>query len=313
MNAPSESFQLPPQMATGAPAVDNLYNIVLWFSIVFTVGITGAMLYFVQKYRRRSKGRNELQVPDLTKLEIFWTVTPVLFIVWLFHIGWETYITNATAAEGALEIRVRGKKWSWTFEYPTGQNEPAELWLPVNKPVKLILSSDDVLHSFFIPAFRLKRDAVPGLYSHLAFTPNVVGEAQVFCAEYCGTSHSNMLAKIHVVTEAEYLKHVDELDKAPEGKTPAEWGKDLFVKNGCPTCHSVDGSKSNGPSLKGVFGTSQPIIGSGPTVADENYLRESILRPQAKIVDGYATLQMPLFKLKDPQVDALIAYIKTLK
>ncbi|MBL8613662.1 MAG: cytochrome c oxidase subunit II [Myxococcales bacterium] len=311
------TFQLPAQMAVAAEEIDYLYYFVYWFSVVFFVGIVGVSLYFLWKYKRRP-GQKPEHVPDPTKLELFWTITPVLFIGYLFHASFSAYIKQATAAEGAMEIRVRARKWAWDFEYPNGSREGGQLYLPVNKPVKLVMSSDDVIHSFYVPAFRAKRDAVPGLYSHLAFTPNVKGEAQVYCAEFCGTSHSGMLAKIIVVDEEQYKKHLDELDKMPEkcGEkpcTPATWGEQLFVKNGCPSCHSRDGSKSLGPSLKGVFGTPQPIAGSGPVTADENYLRESILRPNAKIVEGYTTVQMPPFVFKDPQVDAIIAYLKTLK
>lgn len=307
-------------MAEGAPPIDALYMDIYWFSLVFLVAITAALLYFVVKYKRK-KGVRPERTRDLTKLEIFWTITPLVFLVIIFHVSFDTYVKNATAAEGAMEIRVRAKKWSWEFEYPNGSREAKELYLPVHKPVKLILSSDDVIHSFFIREFRAKRDAVPGQYSYIAVTPSELGDAQVFCAEFCGTSHSDMLATIHVVTDDQFKKHMDDMDKMPEtcgdsGKepcTPALWGRTLFVKNGCTTCHSVDGSKGTGPSLKGVFGTMQPLQVGPDVMADENYLRESILRPQAKIVKGFTNAQMPLFVFKDPQVDALIAYLKTLK
>ena len=312
-----ETFQLPVQMSAAAADVDALYYGIYWFSVAFTVAIYGATLYFIVKYKRRPGVKPEA-TPDLLKLEIFWTITPVVFIVFLFHIAFTTYIKNVTPAEDAMEIRVRGKKWSWEFEYPNGSREPQQLTIPVNKPVKLVLSSDDVLHSFFIPAVRMKRDAVPGLYSTVAFTPNKKGDAQVFCAEYCGTSHSAMLAMIHIVDDAEYLEHLDKLDKMPEmcdgiSCTPQTWGKQLFSKYACTTCHSIDGSRGRGPSLKGVFGTMQPTMQSGEVMADENYVRESILRPQAKIVMGFTDTQMPVFVMKDNQIDALIAYVKSLK
>jgi cytochrome c oxidase subunit 2 len=312
MRVDPPTFQLPLQAAEGAAEIDGLYYFVYWFSVIFFVAIVGAMLYFVWAYRRR-KGVKAEPTKDLTKLELFWTITPLIFIVYLFHVSFAVYIKNVTVAEGAMEIRVRAKKWAWEFEYPTGSREPGVLYLPVGKPAKLVLSSEDVLHSFYVPAFRAKRDAVPGVYSHIALTPTVKGEYQVFCAEYCGTSHSGMLAKVYVVSEEEYVKHLDDIDKPPPGQTPAEWGKSLFEKSGCPTCHSRDGSRLVGPSLKGVAGTMQPIIGGPAVMADENYLRESILRPQAKIVEGYTQQQMPPFVFKEPQLDAMIAYLKTLK
>jgi cytochrome c oxidase subunit II len=317
----ASSWQLPPAMSDTAPPVDSTYNFIFWFSVVFTVVITVLMVFFVAKYKRR-KGVKSEPTGHFNRLEIFWTVTPTLFIGVLFHVGFSSYIKNATAAEGATEIRVRAKKWSWEFEYPTGDRVPGELTLEKGRPYKMIISSEDVLHSFFIPEFRLKRDAVPGQYSFIAFTPTVAGNANVFCAEYCGTSHSGMLATIKIVEPKEYKEFVDTLGKCigtPEECKPEKYGETLFTKNACTTCHGVGGSgdiagsKSPGPKLAGIFGTMQPMMTGPGVMADENYIRESILRPNAKIVQGYSTVQMPAFVLKDDQLDAIIAYLKTLK
>lgn len=328
-----DNFQLPPAMADTAEHVDKAYDFIFWFSVVFTVAITAALLYFIVKYKRVPGVKPE-PTGHFMKLELFWTITPTIFIFFLFHAGFTGYIRNATAAEGATEIRARGKKWSWEFEYPTGDRVPGiaanggvgGLHLQVGKPYKMIISSDDVLHSFYIPEFRLKRDAVPGQYSFIAFTPTKTGPAHVFCAEYCGTNHSAMLAEIYVETPEEHKKFLDSLGKKPEtcGNppgpcTPEKWGETLFVGNQCPTCHGVGGtgqiggSKSTGPRLAGIFSTMQPLMTGGPVMADENYIRESILRPQAKIVQGYGNVQMPVFVFKDDQIDALIAYVKSLK
>jgi len=321
---PPASWQLPPAMSDTAPPVDGVYNFIFWFSVVFTVVITFLMLYFVVKYKRKPGVRPE-PTGHFNRLEIFWTVTPTIFIGVLFHVGFSSYIKNATAAEGATEIRVRGKKWSWEFEYPSGDRLPSELVLEQGRPYKMIISSEDVLHSFFIPEFRLKRDAVPGQYSFIQFTPTVTGPAQVFCAEYCGTTHSGMLATVKVVTPAEYKEFEKTLGKCSEGpeicddKHPERWGEKLFAKNACTACHGtggtgmIAGSKSPAPALVGVFNTMQPMMTGPALMADENYLRESILRPNAHIVQGYSNVQMPAFVLKDSQLDALIAYIKSLK
>jgi cytochrome c oxidase subunit 2 len=316
------SWQLPPAMADTAPPVDSTYNFIFWFSVVFTVVITALMLFFVVKYKRR-KGVKSEPTGHFNRLEIFWTVTPTIFIAVLFHVGFASYIKNATAAEGATEIRVRAKKWSWEFEYPSGDRAPGELTLEVGRPYKMIISSDDVLHSFFIPEFRMKRDAVPGQYSFIQFTPTVVGNAQVFCAEYCGTSHSGMLASVKILSHEDYKKFESELGKCPLGpelcKQPEKWGEMLFTKNACPTCHGaggsgqIAGSKSPGPKLAGIYNTMQPLATGPGIMADENYLRESILRPNAKIVQGYTQVQMPAFVMKDEQLDAVIAYVKSLK
>ncbi len=318
----ASSWQLPPAMSDGAPAVDSTYNFIFWFSVVFFVLITVATMYFVVKYRRRVGLKSE-PTGHFNRLEIFWSVTPVIFCAVLFHVGFHTYIQNATAAEGATEIRVRAKKWNWEFEYPSGDRAPGELTLEVGRPYKMIISSEDVLHSFFIPEFRLKRDAVPGQYSFIAFTPTVVGNAQVFCAEYCGTSHSGMLATVKILSREDYKKFESEFGKCPLGaelcKNPANWGKELFVKNACTTCHGpegaglIAGTKSPGPKLAGIYNTMQSMTTGPGIMADENYIRESILRPNAHIVQGYTTVQMPAFVMKDDQLDAIIAYLKSLK
>lgn len=314
------NWQLPPAMGDAAPEIDGAYNFIFWFSVVFTVVVTVSMLYFIHKYKRRPGVKSE-PTGHFNKLEIFWTVTPSLFIIFLFHVGFSSYIKNATAAEGATEIRVRAKKWNWEFEYPTGDREPSELTLELGRPYKMIISSEDVLHSFYIPEFRMKRDAVPGQYSFITFTPTVAGKAHVFCAEYCGTSHSGMLANVTVLPHDEYKqweKKLGSCSGTPEECQPAKWGARLFEKYGCPTCHGpggageIAGSKSPGPRLAGIYGTMQPLM-TGEQMADDNYIRESVLRPNAKIVKGYTTVAMPPFVMKDQQLEAIIAYLKSLK
>jgi cytochrome c oxidase subunit 2 len=307
------SFQLPPAFSAAASDVDDIYNAMYWFSLFFTVAITGATLWFIVKYRRK-KG-DVLEPPgNVTLLEITWTVIPVLFIVVLFHIGFKGYVAQAVPYENAIEIRVRGTRWKWEFEYPNGMRENGVLNLPINKPVKLILSSDDVIHSFYVPGMRLKKDAVPGMYSSISFLPNQLGDAQVFCAEYCGTSHSAMLAMVHIVSQQQYDDYLKEGPQRPDGLTDAQWGEKLFAQNNCNTCHSRDGSRSPGPTFQHVFGRDE-MMGTPPNMLikiDDNYLHESIQKPQAKIVLGFTQVQMPQFSLSEKQIDALIAYLKTL-
>jgi cytochrome c oxidase subunit 2 len=311
-------------MADTAPPIDKAYDFIFWFSVVFFVAVNVAMIYFVMKYKRRPGVRPE-PTGHFMKLELFWTITPTIFIFFLFHAGFTGYVRNSTAAEGATEIRVRAKKWSWEFEYPSGDRVASELTLEKGRPYKMIISSEDVLHSFYIPEFRMKRDAVPGQYSFIQFTPTVSGDAHVFCAEYCGTSHSGMLASVKVLETDKYKEWEKTLGKMPAQCgtppvpcDPTKWGADLFLKNGCPTCHGpggtgeIAGSKSPGPKLVGLFGRMENCT-TGQVMADENYIRESVLRPQAKTVAGYTTVQMPPFVFKDDQIDAIIAYIKSLK
>jgi cytochrome c oxidase subunit 2 len=310
---PPTTFQLPAAFSAAANDVDDIYYAMYWFSLVFTVAITGAVLWFIFKYRR--KPGDKLEPPgNVTVLEITWTVIPILFIVVLFHIGFKGYVAQAVPYEGALEIRVRGTRWKWEFEYPNGMRENGVLSLPIDKPVKLILSSDDVIHSFFVPGFRLKKDAVPGMYSSISFVPNVLGDAQVFCAEYCGTSHSAMMAMVHIVTQQQFDDYMKVGPQRPDGLTDAQWGEKLFLQNNCNTCHSRDGSKSPGPTFQHLFGRDEMMgTPAGMSIKiDDNYVHESIQKPQAKIVLGFTSVQMPQFSLSEKQIDALIAYLKTL-
>ena len=306
--------QLPKAMSSGAPAYDELYYFIYYFSVVFFVAIVAVSLYFVVKYKRKPGDKPEKTLVDMTKLEIFWTVVPILIVPFLFHIGFKDFVTNAVAADGSLEIRVRAKQWLWDFEYPNGMRENNVILFPVNTPIKMVMSSDDVIHSFYIPEFRLKKDVVPGLYSTLTFTPTELGDAHVFCAEFCGTSHSGMLATVKVVTRAEYDAYVKEGPKKPEDLSEAQWGEKLFTQNGCSVCHSRDGvTKSQCPNLKGIWHRDETMTTNTVVHVDENYIAESIRKPQAKIVMGYTNLLMPTFALTDRQVDAIIAYFKTLQ
>jgi len=305
-----DNFQLPEQLSTGAAEVDELYMFIYWFSAIFTAGIVAVMIYCIVKFRRRPGVKAEPVGHNLV-MELVWTFGPVVFIAALFHLGFKVYVHNAVPAEGAMEIRARGRQWLWEFEYPTGMRSTNELRLPLGRPVKFIISSDDVLHSFYVPGARLKRDAVPGMYNNISFTPNRLGDMQVFCAEYCGTSHSGMLATIKVVTPEEFdkfLKEGETFDGPPEA-----WGEKIYSQQACKTCHSVDGSKMPGPTWKGLWGKTETMADGSTVKVDENYVHESILKPQAKITAGFTTTQMPPFTLNDKQIDAVIAYMKTLK
>lgn len=306
-----ENFQLPEALSTDAANVDALYMLVYYISVAFTVAVTGTMLFFVWKYRRRPGVKAE-PVTHNTTLEVTWTVLPIFFVAVLFHLGFKEYAHEALAGDNALEIGVRGQQWSWNFTYPNGKQDASEVTIPVNRPVKFVISSQDVIHSFYVPGARLKKDAVPGMYSSISFTPNTIGDMQVFCAEYCGKDHSGMLAKIHVVAEKEYedfLKKGDRLD----GESLDAYGARLYKKNACYTCHTVDGSKGNGPTWKGIYGHQATMMSGETLTVDDNYIKESILKPQAKIVSGFTNVQMPPFTLNDEQISALIAYMKTLK
>jgi cytochrome c oxidase subunit 2 len=330
-NAPPAAFDLPPAISAVAPEVDWLYNFIYYVSIFFTVVITVLMLYWVHKYKRK-KGDKRIETPHYPRLEIVWTVIPIFFVVFLFHEGFKVYMKEAIAAPDAMEIRVRGQKWFWSFTYPNGREENNNLYLPVGKQVKFVISSADVLHSFYIPGARTKKDAVPGMYTTMVVTPTRLGDTPVFCAEYCGAplgypepalegaphgGHSAMMAMIHVVSQKEFDKFLEEGPKKPKGLSDEAWGKKLYRENACITCHSVDCSKGTGPSWKGLWGSTVELNaalsgGVGSAKFDESYVHESIHKPLAKVVAGFNPV-MPPYTLSDKQVDAIIAYMKTLK
>jgi cytochrome c oxidase subunit II len=320
------TVQLPRQMSTLAASIDEMYYFIFWVSVFFFVAIIGVAIWCLFKFRA-SKHPHSTPPGHHDVLELFWTFAPLLLLIPMFHYGFKGYVRAMVAPDDAIEMRVRGKQWAWDFYYP-GDTEasPSEMVVPVSRPVKMVMSSQDVLHSFYIPEFRVKRDVVPGMYSSVWFEAlettstydakdnKVSGEPlDLFCTEYCGTSHSQMLAKIHIVSDADYAAFIEGKDRAPEGKPLAEVGEELFKKNACGTCHTVTGAPLVGPSFKGLFGKNESFADGSSVSVDENYIRQSILQPQAKIVKGYEGKVMPAFVLKDWKIDALIAYIKSVK
>lgn len=322
---PAASFDLPPEMSTLAPRVDWLYNFIWWFSAISFVVITALVIIFVIKYRRRP-GHKAEPTGHNTILELTWTFLPLILLVFLFHKGFEQYMAGIVAPPNAIEIHVRGQQWSWEFQYDNGAKETGNLWVPVHTPVKLVMSSADVLHAFFVPAFRIKRDVIPGQYSSFWFNATHTGVTQAYCNVYCGApvgvkgnaGHSSMLAKVHVVSMKEYKAHIASLGGPPSKckgipNPMVCWGKELYETKGCTACHHVDGVTTLPcPQLKGIWGTNVSLEGGGSATVDENYIRESVLQPQAKIVKGYNTVKMPPFGLNDKEVDAIVAYIKSL-
>jgi len=320
MNQPPETIQLPAQLSTYAPEHDWLYYFIFWISVTFFVAIVGVMGWFVVKYRRQD-GVKAKPTGHNTPLEVLWTFTPLILLWFLFSWGFESYVHAAVAPADAIDIRVKGAQWNFEFEYPSGATEGNELTVPANTPVRLIMSSKDVLHSFYVPEFRIKKDIVPGMYTTMWFEATQEGDVQVFCTEYCGApaggtgnvGHSAMLGKIHVVSPEAYEKHVRSLDSVPEGMTPAEYGEQLYVSNGCVGCHKVDGeTMMPAPNWKGLWGKSRQFVGGEQVVADAEYIKNSILNPQSQIVEGYQNVVMPPYQLRDFQLDSIVAYIKEL-
>ena len=312
----SPYFWMPRAASTTARDIDWLYDAMVWLSVLCAVGIFAAMFYFCLKYKAKPRAANEKveKTPDHnTTLEITWSLIPLVIVIALFVWGFKGFVDLKTPPKDAMEIHVTGQKWKWLFDYPTGFSHE-ELHVPVDTPVRVIINSVDVLHALFIPAFRVKMDAVPGRYTDLWFHATETGTFTIECAEYCGTSHSDMLAKAVVHPAGGYEKWLEaRLKEADE--TPCNiQGPKLYESQGCATCHSTDGTKKVGPTWKGVFGTTETFTDGTSATVDENYVRESILDPQAKIVAGY-TPAMPTFKgkLRNKQLTCLIEFIKSLK
>jgi len=314
---------------------DALYIFLLVLSVVFFVVVIGLMVYFAWKYRA-GHAAERAPLHGNVPLEIAWTVIPTILLLVLFFWGWNVYREMITVPADAYEVKVIGKQWQWQFIYEDGRATTNEVYVPLNKPVRFIMTSDDVLHSFFIPNFRVKQDVVPGMYSSVWFQATIAGEHQVFCAEYCGGDHSRMLAKVKVLDDAQWhewmrgrevttvrvglgMDMVKPVIAGSDGKAPkltdlAKKGESLAASKGCVACHSFDGSTKVGPSWKGIYGHEVEFADGTKGTVDDNYIRQSIDEPNAKVVKGFAP-SMTSFKgqLTDPEYFALIAFIKALK
>lgn len=304
---------MPDSASTAAEQVDWVFNVILLICVVFFVGITGALLTFVVRYRRREGVGPARATHHNTWLEIAWSVIPGILLALIFVVGLTGFMNLTTPPEDAYEIGVTGKKWGWAFQYPNGYIDDT-LHVPVDQPVVLNMTSDDVIHSMYIPAFRVKRDVIPGRYTRLWFEPTAVGEFNLFCAEYCGTKHSNMITTVVVHPPGEFDRWLQTAANFLETMTPVEAGKVLYKRRGCAQCHSVDGSRMVGPTFYQSFGQEAVLDDGSRLVVDANYIRESILEPQSKARAGYRKV-MPTYQgqLRDPEISALIEYIKSLK
>lgn len=310
--AKGPTFFMPPQSSTVAGQVDYVFDLVFWICTFFFVLIMAVMVYFVVKYRHRPGHVESRTSSHNDVLEVTWSVIPALLTVVIFVEGVNSYLNLRQPPPDCYEIDVVGQKWKWTFIYPNGVVSD-QLHVPVGRPVKLVMTSNDVLHSFYIPDFRVKMDVIHGRYTYLWFQADETGEHKVFCAEYCGKDHSHMGSLVTVQSpedlEAWFVK---ESNYVEDYATPAEAGQEVYRRRGCGQCHSTEPNKTIvGPSFYGSYGTEQQTS-AGPVVVDENYIRESILQPGAKVRTGFKN-QMPSFQgiLKDNEIAALIAFIKS--
>jgi len=307
-------FWMPAQGSTGAVAVDRIFWLVLWVSVFFFVLIVSLMVIFVVRYRRRA-GREESEPSPRhnTPLEITWTAIPIMIVIVIFVWGFKEFLNINTPPVNAYEVQVTGQKWKWLFTYPNGHVDE-DLHVPVHTPIQLVMTSEDVIHGFYIPAFRLKRDVVPGRYVKIWFQAVQTGEYQIYCTQYCGTGHSDMWAKVVVHEPGGFEKWMAEAGNFMKTMPPAQAGERLYRTLGCAQCHTVTGEASTGPTWKGLFGSRVPLEGGRALTADENYLRTCILDPTQNVPLGFQPV-MPTFKgrVNDPEITAIIEYIKTLK
>ena len=297
---------------------DASFNLMLWVSIAFIVFLTGLMIYFVWKYNRR-KHRKAVQIAGSTKLEIAWTVIPLLIALVMFYYGWAGYTPMNKPPENALNVTTIGRMWSFTFLYENGKQSP-DLVVPVNTPVNLKLISLDVLHSVFIPEFRIKSDMVPGREKTMWFRSDREGEYDLFCAEYCGLRHSYMTAIVRVVPGEEFEKWYADTTLVADTTattTAGAAGEAILKAQGCLACHSVDGSKLVGPSFLNLFGQERTLVRNGKTVTvvdDEQYISHFIYEPNAEIVQGYPEGQMQSYKrmVTEDDIAKIIEYLQAL-
>ena len=300
---------IPEQASTIAARVDGLYWFINLICVVMLGGIVATILYCLVRYRRHHDQELGASMPGNFKIELLWTIGPFAVMLVMFVLSTNIYFDIfRPAPTGAMEIHVVGKQWMWKFQHMGGQREINELHIPRGVPIKLTLSTQDVIHSLFIPAFRVKTDVVPGSYRQLWFQATKPGQYHLFCAEYCGTMHSGMIGKVVVMDPAEYQTW---LTGGP-ALSPAVAGQKLFQDLACDTCHRQD-RQGQGPMLVGLFGMPVQLQNGESVIADENYLRESILNPQAKIVAGFQPL-MPTFQglVNEEQLLQLITYIRSL-
>ncbi len=299
----------PEQASTFAPDVDHLLLFLMVVAVFFTVVIFGAIFYFAIRYRRRSEQELPRHVHTGLALEIVWSVIPFGLTMVMFTWGAAIFFKESRPPADAIPIYVVGKQWMWKLQHMEGQREINELHVPVGRPVKLTMTSEDVIHSFFVPAFRTKQDVVPGRYSTTWWTPTKPGKYHLFCAEYCGTRHSGMIGWIYVMEPQDYQKWLS--GGTGEGSL-AENGARLFQELACTNCHKSDGT-GRCPNLVGVFGKDVKLSDGKTVKADEAYIRESILQPNAKIVSGYQPV-MPTFQglVTEEGVLSLIEYVKSL-
>ena len=304
------SIWLPEPASTVAGDVDMLFYFILVTSAIIFVGVMGAMVTFAWRYRRRSENDRPEPVRESKLVEASWIAIPSILVAVVFVWGFRVFLELGIAPPNSYEINVTARKWSWSFSYPNGAVS-TDLHVPVNRPVKLRMISDDVIHSFFVPAFRVKADVLQGRYSYVWFEATRADTFNIVCAEYCGTAHSDMYANVVVQSQDDFEGWLAEnMDDA--SLTPAERGERIYQQQGCMPCHSLDGTTPIGPSFLGLAGSTRNFTDGTSAVADDNYIRMSIVNPAQQVVEGFLPVMPPQYAatLSTEEIDALVAFIQ---
>ena len=302
---------VPDSASTFSWKVDALYFYLSGVTLFFALLISAVLIFFVIRYRRRTPFEIPRPVAGSHKLETLWTIIPFIISMTMFVWGAQVYFEQYKTPANAIEVYVVGKQWMWKLQHATGQREINQLHVPVGRKIKLIMTSEDVIHDFFVPAFRTKADVVPGKYTTLWFEATTPGTYHLFCAEYCGMNHSGMIGSIIVMEPREFDNW---LSGNTGSTTPAAAGQQLYQTLGCASCHGANGEGGRGATLVGVFGKMTPLQNGESVRVDEGYIRESITNPQAKLVVGFGPI-MPTFQgqISEDQLVQLTAYIKSLQ
>jgi cytochrome c oxidase subunit 2 len=297
-----------PSLITTTQAVDPVFKFIFGACLILLLGITATMVAFVIRYRRSRAPEPTSQTSGNIWLEIIWIVLPSVLVLAMFYYGWAGYLSLRSVPKGALPVTATARQWSWSFTYANGKTSP-RLYVPVGKPVLVNLVSLDVLHGFYIPAFRVKHDVVPGMKNFAWFVASKPGSYDLFCSVYCGVGHSGMITTVEALPPADFASWLE------QGGGAEHAGKELLEKHGCLGCHSLDGTLKVGPTFKGIWGRSVTVLTGGKEhtlTVDEAYLRRSILEPNADVVKGFQPV-MPSFAglLKDSEISAIINFLRS--